>query len=149
MKAAAKAVVTRRFQAEAQRVFEAWLKPELIERWMFGPQVRDEEIVHLAVDPRVGGAFSFMVERGGETIEHLGKYLEVERPRKLVFTWMIAGAEMGSRVLLDFVEAADACELTLTHELHPSWGNRIDEMERAWARLLEGLAGVIETPLEK
>ncbi len=143
MKAAAKAVVKRLFQEEPERVYEAWLKPELIGSWMFGPSVRDEEIVHLVVDPRVGGAFSFMVERNGETIEHLGKYLEVERARRLVFTWMIAGSEIGSRVLLDFSGGSGECELTLTHELHPTWADHVQAMESSWARLLDGLAAAL------
>jgi len=144
-KAAARAVVSRRFAAPAGRLYEAWLKPELIERWMFGPAVRDEEIVHLAVDPREGGAFSFMVERNDEMIEHIGKYLEMKRPTRLVFTWMIAGAEMGSRVLLDFAEEGETCTLTLTHELHPTWAEHVGKMEGSWAKLLGGLATVVES----
>jgi hypothetical protein len=57
--------VTRQFNASAERVFDAWLSPDLIGRWMFGPNVRDEEVVRILVDARVGGAFSFIVRRGG------------------------------------------------------------------------------------
>jgi len=51
---------------------------------MFGPAIRDEEIVHLALAPKVGGSFSFLVTRNGEDIEHVGKYLEIVRPSRLV-----------------------------------------------------------------
>lgn len=139
-----KAVVQRRIEAAAERVYEAWLKPEMIERWLFGPTVRDEEIVHLAVDPRVGGAFSFMVERGGETIEHLGKYLELDRPRRLVFTWMIAGSPLGSRVLVEIEDELPSSEVTVTHELHPTWAEHVGKMEASWRELLGNLARAVE-----
>ena len=81
-KQAIRAVVIRRFHAPAERVFDAWLNREMLGRWMFGPAVRDEEIIHLSLTPRVGGSFSFLVERGGEDIEHRGKYLEIDRPSR-------------------------------------------------------------------
>lgn len=56
---------------------------------MFGPAVRDEAIVRLDLAPHVGGSFSFVVRRQGEEINHVGTYLEIERRRRLVFTWGI------------------------------------------------------------
>src|SRR5690349_13009430 len=63
MAASAPIVLTVRhaFASSRERVFDAWLNPAGMERWMFGPEVRDEEIVHLRVDARVGGHFSFLV----------------------------------------------------------------------------------------
>ncbi|HEV7731927.1 MAG TPA: SRPBCC domain-containing protein, partial [Candidatus Binatia bacterium] len=72
--------VTRRFAVAAERVFDAWLDDDLITRWMFGPDVRDEEIVRIALDARVGGRFSFVVRRGADEIDHVGTYLAIERP---------------------------------------------------------------------
>lgn len=79
--------VTRRYTAPPERVFDAWLDAEMIGKWMFGPALRDEEIVRLSLDARVGGSFSFVVRRQGEEIDHMGEYLEIDRPRRLVFTW--------------------------------------------------------------
>ena len=78
--------VTRRYTAPPERVFDAWLDAEMIGKWMFGPALRDEEIVRLSLDARVGGSFSFVVRRQGEEIDHMGEYLEIDRPRRLVFT---------------------------------------------------------------
>lgn len=141
---AIRAEAGRHFEASAERVFEAWLKPDLIERWMFGPTVRDEEIVHLSVDPRLGGAFSFMVERDGQKIEHLGKYLEFERPRRLVFTWMVAAESVGSRVLVEIAPRGEGCELRLVHEVHPSWAAQVAQISASWQRMLEGLAAALQ-----
>jgi uncharacterized protein YndB with AHSA1/START domain len=65
-------------------VFDAWLSPELLGRWVFGAKVPDEEILRLAVDRRVGGSFSFLGRSQGEEIDHVGRYLEIDRPHRLV-----------------------------------------------------------------
>ncbi len=140
----ARAVVTRPFAAPPPRVFDAWLNREMISRWMFGPTVRDEEIVRLSLDPRVGGSFAFVVQRGDEQIDHIGRYLEIVRPRRLVFTWMIAGGDSGSRVLIDIAPVGTGCELTLTHELHPAWAAHVALAETAWQAMLASLAAVLE-----
>jgi uncharacterized protein YndB with AHSA1/START domain len=134
------AIVTRRFHAPAERVFDAWLNRETLGQWMFGPAIRDEEIVHLSLTPRVGGSFSFMVERGGEDIEHVGKYLELDRPTRLAFTWIVTTDTIGSRVLVDITPGETGCELTLTHELHPSWAEHVGKIEASWGRMLDALA---------
>jgi uncharacterized protein YndB with AHSA1/START domain len=105
--------VTRRFDATPDRVFDACLNPESIGAWMFGPAVREEEVVRITNDPRVGGSFSFVVRRQGEEINHVGEYLEIQRPWRLAFTWGIDEAA-GSRVAIDIVAQDDGCELTLT-----------------------------------
>ena len=139
-KQAIRAVVTRRFHAPAERVFDAWLNREMLGRWMFGPAIRDEEIVHLSLTPHVGGSFSFLVQRGGEDIEHLGKYLEIERPTRLVFTWIVATETVGSRVTVEVTPGQSGCELTLTHELHPSWAEFVGRTEQSWGKMLDVLA---------
>src|SRR6185312_11586749 len=83
--------VTQGFNASPERVFDAWFDPVLIGQWMFGPRLRDEEIVHLKTDARLGGTFSFLVTRQSTPIDHIGTYREIERPRRIVFTWGIAG----------------------------------------------------------
>lgn len=141
----ANARVSRHFTAPAERVFDAWLTCSMIERWMFGPAVRDEEIVRLSIDPRVGGAFSFLVDRGGQEIDHIGKYLEIDRPRRLAFTWAVAGEKTGSRVVIEIASSglANGCELTLTHELHPDWTSFVGRAEEAWAKMLDALAAAL------
>jgi uncharacterized protein YndB with AHSA1/START domain len=135
------ACVTRRFSASPGRVFDAWLNPEMIGAWMFGPALRDEEVVRLAVDARVGGSFSFVVRRQGEEIDHIGEYLELAPPRRLVFTWGVRQATTDlSRVSIDIVPLEAGCELTLVHELHPDWADYVSRTEAAWTKMLEALA---------
>ena len=133
------AVVTRRFVASAERVFDAWLDPNKINGFMFGPNLRDEEVVRIAVDAHVGGAFSFVVRRQGEEIDHVGEYLEIDRPRRLAFTWGVAPAESSSRVFIEITPLEQGCELTLTHELDPAWAAYVDRSRDGWTKMLDAL----------
>ena len=134
--------VTHRYSASPERVFDAWLDPEMIDGWMFGPSQRDEEVVRVTVDARVGGTFSFVVRRQGQEIDHVGEYLEIERPRRLSFTW--AAAVVGekpdaSRVTVEITPLDDGCELTLMHELHPEWADFADRTRDGWGTILAAL----------
>lgn len=132
--------VTRRFTAPPENVFDAWLKPELIAGWMFAHTGLEEDVVRLATDPRVGGAFSFLVRRQGQEIDHMGHYHEVDRPRRLVFSWTIAPhPEEGSLVTIDIVPLEEGCELTLTHEIPAEFAEFVQRTEEGWTKMLKAL----------
>lgn len=136
--------VTQRFSASPERVFDAWLDPELLGRWMFGPSVRDEEVVRLNVDARLNGRFSFVVRRQGQELNHVGQYLEIDRPRRLAFTWGVdQDAGDSSRVVIDIVPLDTGSELTLTHELDPAWAEYADRTQAGWTRMLDRLAATL------
>lgn len=65
-------------------VFDAWTHPNLMREWLFASDVG--AIVHVAVDLRVGGAFSILEMNQGEIIDHFGTYLAIDRPAGLAFT---------------------------------------------------------------
>ncbi len=139
-----KAVVTRQFPAAAERVFDAWLDPEMLGCWMFGPTVRDEQVVRLGIEPRVGGKFSFVVHRKGTEVDHVGQYLEIERPKLLVFTWATRDSLPDtSRVIVEIVPDGQRCELTLTHVMSDEWADHVDDAVDAWQHMLEKLEGVL------
>ncbi|HEY0947824.1 MAG TPA: SRPBCC domain-containing protein [Opitutaceae bacterium] len=138
------ALVTRHFNASPERLYDAWLQPALIGRWMFGPAVRDEEVLRLDVDPRAGGGFSFLVRRQGREIDHVGEYLDLSRPHRLAFTWTTRDSlPATSRVIVAFTPADDGCELTLNHELHPDWSDFVGRTEEAWKKMFNVLAAVL------
>ena len=136
-----KAVVSHRFAIPAERVFDAWLEPAWLGRWMFGPGVRDEKIVRLAVEPRVGGKFSFVVNRQGVEIDHVGEYLELDRPHLLVFSWGTRDALPNtSRVIVEILACDRGCELTLTHVMGADWAAFVDKAAGSWRTMLDALA---------
>jgi uncharacterized protein YndB with AHSA1/START domain len=141
--------VTRRYAASAERVFDAWLDPAMIGKFMFGPHLRDETVVHLNVEPRVGGAFSFRVRRQAMVIDHVGTYVELARPRRLVFSWsaVAVGSDgplgADSRVTIDIAAQGSGCELTLTHEIPAEWADYAERTKSGWTTMTDALAGAL------
>ena len=135
----AKARVTRRFTASAERVFDAWLDPKTIARWF---AVGLGEMRRIDVDPRLGGRFSWVQRRGDVDVDHVGEYLELDRPRRLVFTWGVLPDAPDSRVVIDIAPLDDGCELTLVHEMPSQWQEFAPRSTDAWVRMTDAMAGV-------
>lgn len=137
--------VQQRFPASAEAVFDAWLDPAWLERWMFGPQVREETLVHLRLDPRVGGAFSFLVERQGQRLDHIGVYRVIDRPRELSFSWALRGEsdEEASEVHVTLQPENEACLLTLVHRIPARWADYAERTRQGWTTMLGNLQRVL------
>jgi uncharacterized protein YndB with AHSA1/START domain len=67
--------------AEPERVFEYFLQPTLLTRWMGRRAV---------LNPRPGGEFSLDIYRTNIR----GRYLEVDCPNRILFTWGHEGSEV-------------------------------------------------------
>ena len=146
-KSHAKVTVDHQFKStDPEQVFDAWLDPTLIGQWMFGPRLREEEVLRISVDPRVEGSFSFLVLRDGQKLNHIGKYLEINRPHRLVFTWGIRqDPPASSEVSIDIVTWRAGSKLTLTHKLHPHWAAYAKRTEAGWTTMLGVLDEVLSS----
>ena len=141
----AHATATALFSVDPERVFDAFLDTKMIGKFMFGPGLRDETIVSLTNDPRVGGTFSYIVRRQGTDLEHAGRYVEIERPHHLVFTWAVRQDEPGdgSMVVIDIAPIIDGCELTLVHQMPAEYKEFIEQSRIAWGKMLDKLTEVL------
>ena len=129
--------VSRRFTATPARVFDAWLEPETARKFLFA--TKTGTMVRVDIDARVGGHFVLVDRRDGEDIEHTGEYLEIDRPRRLVFTFGVPKySAVFTRVTIDVAPLESGCELTLTHEgVLPEW---LERSKEGWTMILSGLA---------
>ncbi|MFM1895480.1 MAG: hypothetical protein RLZZ385_554 [Pseudomonadota bacterium] len=141
---AVKIRLQRSFAATPEQVFDAWVIPTLLGNWMFGPKVRREEIISLENTPRVGGMFSYVVQRDGHTINHIGRFLEIRRPEKLQFTWGIEG-EGGdnSTVLLSLLQEQGKTRLQLVHELPGDYAHYAEQVKQSWAHMCDALTTLL------
>ena len=129
--------VERRIAARPERVFDAWLDPTAVGRWLFA--TLDGVMERVEIDSRVGGCFLIAERRGGELAEHFGEYLEIDRPRRLVFTFAAVRDSGATRVTVTIVPDGDGSRITLVHEMDPKWAEYEDRTREGWTKILEGL----------
>jgi uncharacterized protein YndB with AHSA1/START domain len=133
--------LSRSFDASPECVFDAWLNPATAGRWLFATAAG--QMVRLEIDARPGGRFLIVERRGGEDVEHLGEYIEVDRPRRLAFSFTVPRySPLATRVAIEIAPARAGCELTLTHEgVLEEWAS---STEAGWKSILDGLAAPLE-----
>jgi uncharacterized protein YndB with AHSA1/START domain len=140
-----KARVSHRFKASAERVFDAWLDPELARRWMQQPfpGMGPMDVRRVEIDPRIGGRFTFSdMRQEGEAV-HWGYYRVIDRPHKLVFSWFTSEEEEQedtSIVTLTIRSLGDGCEATIEHSMDAQWAQYIPQTEKGWGGMLGQIA---------
>lgn len=133
----------RTFAAPAERVFDAWLDPQVAGEWLF--RTPDGELVRVEIDPRPGGRYRIVERRGGEEVIHTGTYEAVERPQRLVFTLRVPKySDNEERVAIDIAPQGEGCALTLSQTRAPDAPASAEQIERGWGKLLEALAAIVE-----
>lgn len=127
--------VTRRFNAPPERVFDAWTDPEIACKWLFTTKTSKTTY---ELDVRVGGSYTISRVSNGKTYVAVGKYLEIDRPRRLVFTFgMPQFAADFDTVIVEIEPDGDGCVLTLTQEgLRPGYEK---SSINGWGKMLTAL----------
>lgn len=79
-------VVTRVFDAPRQLVFDAYTKPELVKRWLLGPDGWSMPVCE--IDLRTGGKYRYVwkSDADGREMGMGGVYREVVAPERIVAT---------------------------------------------------------------
>jgi uncharacterized protein YndB with AHSA1/START domain len=134
--------VRRKFSASPERVYDAWLDPKLAAIFLFSTP--KGQMVRAEIDAQVGGRFTMTDRRDGVDVDHVGEYLVLDRPRKLVFTFAVPKySELYTKVTIEIVPEGEGCELTLLHEgVLPEWG---DPTRQGWNAILGQLAETLDT----
>ena len=80
-------VVTRRFNAPARIVFDAWTKPDLIMRW-WAPKSFGITFISCEIDAKAGGSYRFVFGHPAmeQPMAFFGTYIEVIPNARLVWT---------------------------------------------------------------
>ena len=138
-------VMTRVFDAPRQLVFDAWTKPELVKRWLLGPDGWTMPVCE--IDLRVGGKYRWVWRRDSDGTEMGigGVYREVAAPGRLVATerfdeaWYpgeavntVALVEQGGRTTMTqttLYESRDARDKALQSGMADGVGASYDRLE--------------------
>ena len=143
MESRATVLVRRRFDASPKRVFDAWVDPAKVQKWI-GAQALGDEAVRVDLRARVGQSFLLIVRRAGEEIAHSGEYIEVVPARRLVFTWVVpAVSKETTLVSIDLAPIPSVwggTDLVLKHErVLPA---DAVQTEARWGGVLDAIAAI-------
>ncbi|TWT02531.1 SRPBCC domain-containing protein [Planomicrobium sp. CPCC 101079] len=147
--------MARRFEVRPERVFEAWVKPELMKKWLFTSEATNKAVNN---ELRVGGKWEIVDQREGVEYRAAGEYQEVREPHKLVFTFeMPQFSEATDIIRVTISEVRDAAEMLFTQEIvvpHEEGWNDEDvnkaleeygaQTEKGWALMFDRLKQLVE-----
>lgn len=132
--------VERVISAPPERVFDAWLNPQMLMRFMTpGPS----ETCPKATSDAVEGRRFEIIMRGERDLLHSGTYQEITRHSRLVFTWESPFSVPASTVTLDFQPEGSGTRLTLTHVKFQNEEMR-DNHTGGWTAILEALGTAVQ-----
>jgi uncharacterized protein YndB with AHSA1/START domain len=141
-------VMSRVFEKPRKLVFEAFTKPEHLQRWLLGPDGWSMPICE--VDLRPGGAFRYVWrnDTNGSEFGVLGTYRELAPPDRIVHLerFDAPGMPGDAQVTTTFVEQEGTTTVTMTI-LYPSREVRDmalqSGMDRGVAASFDRLAGIL------
>jgi uncharacterized protein YndB with AHSA1/START domain len=133
----------RSFAASPEEVFDAWTSPEVLRRWWLAdPSWR---VPVAEVDLREGGAYRLSMEDPASGSSHtvVGRYLEVRRPLRLVYSWSWEDEHgdpgHASTVTVEFRGEGASTTVVLEHTGLPDDGSR-ERHGQGWTACLASLA---------
>ena len=123
-------------------VYDEWLDPVGMTEWMCP---RPARAVTISLEPSVGGLLRIDIEDGGSSLYVTGRYVELDRPRRLRFTWSCSAwadptVQSVVTVTLDH-HGADETMMTIEHEQLPP--GQVDGHSRGWAAIAAQLDEVL------
>jgi uncharacterized protein YndB with AHSA1/START domain/predicted transcriptional regulator len=130
--------VSRTIAASREKVFNAWLSPKTLARFM-RTAADGLEAAKVETDPVKGGRFLIVMVTPEREIPHSGTYLEVDPHSRLSFTWESPHSLDDSVVTIDLVPLGEnSTELTLKQVKFRSEQAR-DGHVKGWTAILENL----------
>ena len=134
----------RLLDAPPERIFAAWTDPALLRRWWAAEP--DWTTPEATTDVRVGGRYRLSMQgTDGIVRTVVGEYLEVDPPRRLVYTWKWESHGDSSAppgdvtvVEVDFVAEGSATRVVLEQRGFDGEAER-DKHDHGWRGCLDNL----------
>lgn len=124
--------IARSYDAKPEQVFDAWVNPASVKAWL-------ADGGKAIVDAREDGLFYLEMPFEDRKYPHYGRYLRIDRPRLLEFTWISEGTRgKESVVTIELVARGGKTELTLTHEGLPDQ-EMAESHKNGWSEFLTSL----------
>lgn len=131
-------VTTRKFDAPLELVFDVLTQPEHVRHWF---AAFEDEVIACSIDLRVGGDYRIdVVTADGTPMSFSGTYSEVERPTRIVATWLFDGwPEVEAVESTELAESDGVTTMTITMMFNDQAGrdhmSKFDGQESSWDHL--------------
>jgi uncharacterized protein YndB with AHSA1/START domain len=132
--------IERTFKAPPEEVFDSWTSVEMLKRWWHAKRAWETPLAE--VDLRVGGAIRIVMRDPTDGREYGGGgvYTEIDRPRRLAFTWTWDGQTQApsQSVEVEFTAVEEGTRVALRN-----YGLPLDERDgylSGWENSLDNLA---------
>lgn len=124
------------FDAPIEKVWDAWTTPEQLVKWQHSPSGESKTAT---LDLKEGGEWRLVMIDNNHDLPVGGKYIEIDKPNKLVFSWLWEGQNPETHtttmtILLNKVEE-NKTELTLIQTGFPDQ-NMVEEHTAGWKEIL-------------
>lgn len=142
-------LITRKFDAPADIVFDVWTTPEHVRNWWGWEK---DPMTVCEIDLRVGGAYRFVAEHDDREVAFRGVYQEIQRPHRLVSTevyepypeseainTLTLEEEDGvttMRILVEY-DSKEARDATIASGMESGLQHSLDRVDKVLASLLE------------
>ncbi|PSL40248.1 uncharacterized protein YndB with AHSA1/START domain [Planomicrobium soli] len=147
--------MARRFEARPERVFEAWVRPEGMKKWLFTSEATNKLVKN---DLQVGGMWEIVDHRDGTDYRAIGEYQEIRQPNKLVFTFELPQFNNAVDIVrVTISEVREATEMLFTQEIvvphEEGWSDEDakknlaefgTQTEEGWSQMFDRLKQLVE-----
>jgi uncharacterized protein YndB with AHSA1/START domain len=125
------AVVQRVLPAPPRVVYHEWVDAEALADWMCPLPARATLV---ECDPSVGGRLRIDIDESGVLVQITGRYLTLEPPHRLAFTWSTSSGIVDSVVTVT-LEAHGDDETLMTIEHAPLPPQSLESYRTGWAQI--------------
>ena len=144
-------LMTREFNAPRQLVFDAFTKPELVKRWLLGPDGWTMPVCE--IDLRVGGKYRYAWRKDKTEMSLGGTYREVAPPERIVHTEKFDQPWYEGEAVVTTTFAEQAGKTTVSMSIRYDSRQTRDTvlksgMERGVARSYERLAEILASTVD-
>ncbi len=138
---APKLQLSRFFDSPVEAVYSAWTDADQLAQWHAPGDVK---VGNVNLDLQVGGYYKIEMLHGDdddcESSVVTGEYIEIERNKRLKYTWGWDGPERNETlVTIDFIEKEGGTEILLQHERFVSV-DVLNKHEGGWNGCIDNLA---------
>lgn len=149
-------VMTKNFGVTADKVFNAWLNPEMMKKWFFTMEHTNKVTKN---EPHEGGWWEIVDHRDGKDYRAIGEYIEVSPPNKLVMTFEmpqfsnavdeitveLKTTDSGSHMSFTQVIVIPHEEGWTDQDIEKAQNEYKTQSEQGWGYMFEGLKQLVET----